>query len=372
MLSSIKLKKRSYLGEIVSVGINDLRGYYKVKLLDYEQPIEIWVKDGLNNNIHNRHGSYIPLQIGDKVIVEFAHDSITSGVIKECYKPKELSKKLSSFDDQLLNTYKRYVLISTREKSKLIYDENNAFIKINYRNGVGDITINNNSISAIHINDINQHANNNVNIVANNEVNIYAQQINLCENTYSPNVIPSYELEKHISLYNYQLSNMLQLTNFVIAKSRNNIDAINEYLTNQSDKLINELTSNYVVYNQLTQDKLFAVKFEKDPQTKKEIPTIYIKSVDNVVQNLHTRASRFKEQMSDILTNAKNNFNKSKNELVNEVSSKLDELREQITVLLNKLNELPEDYEQLRNQLKAKYQELKNQIPELINRVQKL
>ena len=374
MLNSIKLKKRSYLGKIVAIGTNDLRGYYKVKLLDYEQPIEIWVKDGINNNVHNNHGSYIPLQIGDEVIVEFTHESITSGIIKECHKPKDLSKKLSTIDDQLLNTYKRYVLISTREKSKLVYDENNAYIKIDYRSGIGNITINNSSVNIEHSNNINSRANNNVNITANNQVNILAQQINLNQNQSSSNnkVTSPNQLQEQINLYNYQLSNTSRAINFALVSIQNNTKALEKYLSNQSNELIEKLTNNLSAYEQLTQDNLFTVKFEKDPQTKKETPTIYIKSIDNILQNLNSRASIFKEQISNTLSQAKDNFYNSKNELINELSSKLDNLREQITTLLNKLNELPEEYEQLKNQLTRKYQDLRNQIPELISRIQEL
>jgi hypothetical protein len=177
----VMLKHRKYSAEIVEVGINELRGYYKVRLLDYEddtQPV-IWVKDNVNRYVSNTHVQYLPLLPGDKVLIEFKEDTITSGVITQIITPKKVSDVLKQVDPNQLSHVNRYTIIRTDKNSLIAVDETSNQLTISFQSNTGKVTITPSSETVEHTKQVNIRAGNNITIASSNHVSIQSQRIDL-------------------------------------------------------------------------------------------------------------------------------------------------------------------------------------------------
>ena len=336
ILKTKKLTQRKYLGEIIEIGTNNLRGYYKVKLLDYEDvesPI-IWVKDGINRYVSESHGQYLPLLPGDRVIIEFTDELITSGVITKLHTSKRISDKLDKLDSEQLNNVNRYTLLRTDKNSRIVFDEFVNYAEVNFQNGRGLINYTPDNLSISHQNKINQFASTNISIISNNRININAQLINLDKVTGQNSINPANNQIANFKTFSTNLSNYklaldsfnTQLSLLTQKHTEEDIDEVSYY------EVLDALAK-----NQNGQNSILRAEF--NPDTNEYI--IHIKSIDTAIKQISDAINEQinNSKVNELIDEIQKNYEKNKNRILNILKDKLNELDSKINEALGILTE---------------------------------
>jgi len=323
------LTKRRYLAEIIEVGTNNLKGYYKVRLLDFEDDNNniIMAKERINRYIgENGQGSYYPLLPGDKVIIEFLGSLNTSAVIVDVFTPRSYSYKINTLDSSLLNNSEKYIVLKTHKNSRIEFDEKTNYTLYSYRSNLGYMKITDNNLTIYHNTDIKQTSNNNFSIsssnvkVTSNKTEIIGSKILLHSGSFNSSA-------QTINLNQLQIKEFSSKLSSCISKSEH-INKLVKIQALDDKKLAKNLLQEYIqkeLGNEIIQYK----HDEKNPNHY----MIIIPSIKSLKKSLVENQKQKNEVIKNIANQVKQNYEDNKEQLREKIISTAERIKNNIDFL---------------------------------------